>query len=101
MPIHHLMEDAATAEISRAQLWQWVRHATPIEDGTAVTLETMRDEAESVLAEIRRETGAAAFDAGHYERAAELLDRLTASLEFEPFLTLLAYEDDRLNREHS
>ena len=36
VPIHHLMEDAATAEISRAQLWQWVRHATPLEDGTAV-----------------------------------------------------------------
>jgi len=93
VPIHHLMEDAATAEISRAQLWQWVRHATPIEDGTAVTLQTMRDEAESVLAEIRRETGAVAFDAGHYGRAAELLDRLTASTEFETFLTLLAYED--------
>ncbi len=93
VPIHHLMEDAATAEISRAQLWQWVRHATPIEDGTAVTLQIMRDEAKSVLAELRRETGAAVFDAGHYGRAAELLDRLTASLEFEPFLTLLAYED--------
>ena len=93
VPIHHLMEDAATAEISRAQLWQWVRHATPIEDGTAVTLQTMRDEAESVLAEIRRETGEDGFDAGHYGRAAELLDRLTASQEFEPFLTLLAYED--------
>ena len=93
VPIHHLMEDAATAEISRAQLWQWVRHATPVEDGTAITLQTMRDEAESVLAEIRRETGDVAFNAGHYGRAAELLDRLTATLEFEPFLTLLAYED--------
>jgi malate synthase len=93
VPIHHLMEDAATAEISRAQLWQWVRHAAPLEDGTAVTLAKMRDEAKSVLAEVRRETGDEAFESGHYERAAAHLDRLTAAPEFEPFLTLNAYDD--------
>jgi malate synthase len=93
VPIHHLMEDAATAEISRAQLWQWVRHATPLEDGTAVTLDLVREEAQSVLAEIRRETGEEAFKAGHYSRAAIHLDRLTAGREFESFLTLNAYED--------
>jgi malate synthase len=92
VPIHNLMEDAATAEISRAQLWQWVRHATPLEDGTAVTLALVRDEAKSVLREIRAETGAD-FDGGHYRRAAAHLDRLTAGPEFEPFLTLNAYED--------
>jgi malate synthase len=93
VPIHHLMEDAATAEISRAQLWQWVRHATPLEDGTAVTLDLVRKEAQSVLAEIRRETGDAAFASGHYQRAGAHLDRLTAAQAFEPFLTLNAYED--------
>jgi malate synthase len=93
VPIHHLMEDAATAEISRAQLWQWVRHATLLEDGTAVTLDLVRKEAQSVLAEIRRETGDAAFATGHYQRAAAHLDRLTAGQAFEPFLTLNAYED--------
>ncbi len=93
VPIHHLMEDAATAEISRAQLWQWVRHAAPLEDGTAVTLDVVRAEAQSVLAEIRRETGEEAYRAGHYSRAASHLDRLTAGREFEPFLTLNAYED--------
>ncbi|MEX0735378.1 MAG: malate synthase A [Steroidobacteraceae bacterium] len=93
VPIHHLMEDAATAEISRAQLWQWVRHSTPLEDGNAVTLERVREEAKSVLAEIRAETGDAAFDAGHYARAAEHVDRLTANPEFEPFLTRNAYEE--------
>jgi malate synthase len=87
------MEDAATAEISRAQLWQWVRHATPLEDGTAVTLDLVREEAQSVLAEIRRETGEEAFKAGHFSRAAIHLDRLTAGREFETFLTLNAYED--------
>jgi malate synthase len=93
VPIHHLMEDAATAEISRAQLWQWVRHATPLEDGTAVTLALVRDEAKSALEGIRGEIGQAAFDAGHYRRAAAHLDRLTAGPEFEAFLTQNAYED--------
>jgi malate synthase len=93
VPIHHLMEDAATAEISRAQLWQWVRHKTALEDGTAVTLEGVREEAQSVLGEIRRETGNDAFRDGHYERAAGLLDRLTAAAEFAPFLTLNAYDE--------
>jgi malate synthase len=93
VPIHNLMEDAATAEISRAQLWQWVRHATPLEDGTAVTLEGVRDEAKSALEGIRAEVGDEAFEAGHYRRAAAHLDRLTSGAEFEPFLTLNAYED--------
>jgi malate synthase len=87
------MEDAATAEISRAQLWQWVRHATPLEDGTAVTLELVRKEAQSVLAKIRRETGEEAYGAGQFTRAAAHLDRLTAGRDFETFLTLNAYED--------
>lgn len=93
VPIHHLMEDAATAEISRAQLWQWVRHNAVLADGTTVTLARLREEAQSALGEIRRETGDEAFRAGHYERAASHLDRLTAAPEFEPFLTLNAYED--------
>jgi malate synthase len=93
VPIHNLMEDAATAEISRAQLWQWARHRTPLEDGTAVTLDRVRAEAKSVLEGISREVGQAAFAAGHYARAATHLDRLTAGETFEPFLTLAAYED--------
>jgi len=93
VPIHHLMEDAATAEISRAQLWEWVRHNAPLEDGTRVTLARVREEAKSVMAEIRRETGEDAWGQGHYERAFRHLDRLTSAPVFEPFLTLNAYED--------
>jgi malate synthase len=93
VPIHHLMEDAATAEISRAQLWQWVRHNAALEDGTTVTLARVRDESKSALAEIRRETGDEAYRNGHYDRAARHLERLTAAREFEPFLTLAAYEE--------
>jgi malate synthase len=93
VPIHHLMEDAATAEISRAQLWQWARHRTPLADGTPVTLAQVREEAKSALAAIRTEVGGDAYEAGHYEQAASLLDRLVAAPEFEQFLTLAAYED--------
>jgi len=93
VPIHHLMEDAATAEISRAQIWQWVRHNAPLEDGTTVTLARVREEAKSALAEIRRETGDEAYRNGHYDLAARHLDRLTAAREFETFLTLAAYEE--------
>ncbi len=93
VPIHHLMEDAATAEISRAQLRQWVRHNACLEDGTRVTLARIRDEANAVLAEIRRETGDDDYRKGHFERAFAHLDRLTSASEFEPFLTLNAYEE--------
>jgi malate synthase len=93
VPIHHLMEDAATAEISRAQLWQWVRHGAMLDDGTSVTLAQVREEAKSVLAGIRRESGEDACRNGYYERALQHLDRLTSAPVFEPFLTLAAYED--------
>jgi malate synthase len=87
------MADAATAEISRAQLWQWVRHTSRTDDGTAITLTLVRTEIADQLARIRDDAGAPAFAAGHYARAAELLDQLTADPEFQPFLTLIAYRD--------
>ncbi|MGH8249976.1 MAG: malate synthase A [Steroidobacteraceae bacterium] len=93
VPIHHLMEDAATAEISRAQLWQWVRHGTRLANGDTVTIGLVRDHAALQLARIRQEVGDQAFAAGHFERAARHLDRLTANAEFEEFLTLAAYQD--------
>jgi len=93
VPIHHLMEDAATAEISRAQLWQWVRHECRMKDLRTVTLKLVRELLIELLARIRAEVGESAFAAGYYARAAELVDELTASPEFEPFLTLAAYRE--------
>jgi malate synthase len=93
VPIHHLMEDAATAEISRAQLWQWVRHGTRLADGGTVTLALVREHAQAQLTRIREEVGEQAFAAGHFARAARHLDRLTTNQEFEEFLTLSAYQD--------
>jgi malate synthase len=93
VPIHHLMEDAATAEISRAQLWQWRHHGSRLADGRAVTIELLRAEIAAQLGQISADEGEAAFAAAHYARAAEILDALTANPEFEPFLTLVAYRD--------
>src|SRR5512139_567260 len=78
VPIHNLMEDAATAEISRAQLWQWVHHQSRLADGRAVTLELVRGITREELGKIRAEVGEPAFATGHYEHAARLVDELTA-----------------------
>jgi malate synthase len=93
VPIHNLMEDAATAEISRAQLWQWVHHGSALSDGRTVTLELVRAVMREELDKIRAEVGADAYAAGHYPRAAGLVDELTAKDRFETFLTLTAYRE--------
>ena len=94
VPINHLMEDAATAEISRAQIWQWVHHETGIiDEGRNITYgyfkALMREEMES----LRGSIGDDAFEAGRFRRAAQLLDEITKQNEFVPFLTLAAYPD--------
>ena len=94
VPINNLMEDAATAEISRAQIWQWIRHpAGKLADGRKVTAELFR----SMLAEeqqrLRGELGDAAYARGNFDRAANLLDTITTAPEFETFLTLAAYRE--------
>jgi malate synthase len=86
--INNLMEDAATAEIARSQLWQWIRHGATTEDGKRVTLERCR-------AILREETEALVTAGGDRERlrsAGELLDGLMSAKTFPEFLTLTAYE---------
>ena len=92
VPIFNLMEDAATAEISRSQLWQWIRHGAVLDDGRPVTAELYRSLRDEELAALRGEVGAAEWSGGQYERAAELLDGLILQPEFTEFLTLPAYE---------
>ena len=82
--INNLMEDTATAEITRAQLWQWIHHGTPEDSGRPVTLEVVRRYLDEELA-IR--TAAA----GRWQDAAQLLDALIAAERFPEFLTLMAY----------
>jgi malate synthase len=93
VPIFNLMEDAATAEISRSQLWQWIRHDATLDDGRPVTAELYRTLRDEELSALRREVGAEAWQAGHYERAARLLDDLILQPEFVEFLTLPAYRE--------
>lgn len=92
-PIHNLMEDAATAEISRAQLWQWIRHPKGIlDDGRKVTLELVQQFKDEELEKIKQEVGSEYFEAGRFEEATTLFEKLITDDEFEEFLTLPGYE---------
>jgi malate synthase len=93
VPIFNLMEDAATAEISRAQVWQWIRHPRGIlADGRKVTKELFRTVLKEELARIESGIGPERYNSGKYAQAAELFDRITTSDEFVEFLTLPGYE---------
>ncbi len=92
VPIFNLMEDAATAEISRAQVWQWIRSPQgKLEDGRKVTVEMFRAMVPEELARIKQLLGDA-YQHGKYEEAAELFDQLTTSDDFVDFLTLPGYQ---------
>ena len=86
------MEDLATSEISRSQLWQWLRFGAKLSDGRAVTLELYRQLLQEELAAIRAEYGEAVFAAGHFGAATELFMRMVTSETFDEFLSLPAYE---------
>ena len=93
VPLYNLMEDAATAEISRSQVWQWVHHPRGmLEDGRKVDLPLVRQFVQEELKRIRQERGEARFDGGHFEEATRLFDELVGSESLEEFLTLKAYE---------
>jgi malate synthase len=85
------MEDAATAEISRTQLWQWIHHAAKFEDGRAITLDMFNLMLQEEMKKLHGMVGDAAFEAGNYRRAGALLDDLVSAEDFMPFLTLQGY----------
>ncbi len=93
VPIFNLMEDAATAEISRAQIWQWIRSPDGIlDDGRKVTPELFKTLLPQELAKVREILGEAQFAAGKYEEGAEMFKQLTLDDDFVDFLTLPAYD---------
>ncbi len=93
VPLYNLMEDAATAEISRTQLWQWVHNdAAKLNDGRAVTMDLVRSIASEEMDAIKAEVGEERFTNGKYSEAAKLFDEFTANNELAEFLTLAAYE---------
>ena len=93
VPIFNLMEDAATAEISRAQVWQWIRHPRgTLSDGRKVTKELFRTVLDEELAKIKTSSGPERFARGKFDTARELFDKITTDEEFVEFLTLPGYE---------
>jgi malate synthase len=93
VPLYNLMEDAATAEISRTQVWQWVHNPDgKLNDGRKVTLELVRQIIGEELEKIKQEIGAERFAQGKFDGAVKIFDELVASDTLAEFLTLPAYE---------
>ena len=92
VPLFNLMEDAATAEISRAQLWQWIHQHAKLNDGREITLDLCMKTIEEELAKMQQSVGDAQFRAGRYQEAASILRDLIKSPKFIEFLTLPAYD---------
>jgi len=92
VPLYHLMEDAATAEICRAQLWQWLHHGARTSDGAPVSVERFDRLLTEELSRIHEEVGAARLTGGVFPSAARLFEQMTKSESFDEFLTLPAYE---------
>ncbi len=92
VPLFNLMEDAATAEISRAQVWQWVRHNQKLDDGRAITKELVCQIVREETDKLKTQMGPAAYARSRYEDAAQLMIDLVEQRRFAEFLTLPAYE---------
>ncbi|MHB8527217.1 MAG: malate synthase A [Candidatus Acidiferrales bacterium] len=92
VPLYNLMEDAATAEISRAQIWQWARHGAKLEDGRTVSESLVLQIFERERNSIRAEVGGAQFDSGKFATAAKILESLITDHEFPEFLMAVAYD---------
>ena len=85
------MEDAATSEISRTQIWQWVHHQAKMDDGQPVTMDMYERFLNEEMDSIRQEIGAQRFDGGHFDLASRLFTSMIRDDQFTEFLTLPAY----------
>jgi len=92
VPIYGLMEDAATAEISRASIWQWIKHGKALDNGETVTKPLFEQYLKQEFEVVKQELGSERFESGRFEEAAELMARLTTSDELVNFLTVPGYE---------
>lgn len=91
-PIHNLMEDLATSEISRSQLWQWLRFEAKLDDGRQITAELYDQLLADELQTIQAEYGPERYHSGHFPAAVDLFMRMAKSETFDEFLSLPAYE---------
>ncbi|HFQ92610.1 MAG TPA: malate synthase A [Anaerolineae bacterium] len=92
VPIYNLMEDAATAEISRSQLWQWVHTGAKLDDGRPVTPALLEEMLPDVLQRMKEMVGEERFEHGRYTEAADLFMEIIEKDSFTEFMTLPAYE---------
>ena len=92
VPIYNLMEDAATAEISRTQVWQWLHHGAKLKDGRTVTPEIIGRTIASQLERIRTGVGEARYASGKFQLAAQLFEQMMTGDRLPDFLTLAAYD---------
>jgi len=90
--IFNLMEDTATAEIARSQVWQWVRHRVSLKEGASVTPELVRRFEDEELARIRDAIGPDAFQNSRFREACDIFEKVALGTEFVVFLTLIAHE---------
>ncbi|MGI8967032.1 MAG: malate synthase, partial [Limisphaerales bacterium] len=92
VPLYNLMEDAATAEISRSQVWQWLKYGATLSDGRKITTQLYDEILPQELARIEKEIGSERFQKGHFSEATKLFSEMSKSESFAEFLTLPAYE---------
>ena len=92
VPLYHLMEDAATAEISRAQLWQWIKNKTVLTDGRIISEDLFLSILDEELKAIKEEIGTEKFNQGKFELATKLFSEMIQKEDFDEFLTLPAYK---------
>jgi malate synthase len=91
VPLYNLMEDAATAEISRAQIWQWLKLGARLDDGRVVTPELFKATFADEMRRVRDSVGPVAYQSGRFGEAIQLFSDMSLSPDFEEFLTLPAY----------
>ena len=91
VPLYNLMEDAATAEISRTQIWQWLYHGAALKDGRKVTADLFRDVLDDEMKTLRATLGETRWTGGHFDEAIRLFSDMATAEECEEFLTLPAY----------
>ena len=92
VPLYNLMEDAATAEIARSQVWQWLHYGSELSSGERVDSALFERVFPEELARIESEVGSDRYHNGHFSRASELFRQLVTRSDFVEFLTLPAYE---------
>lgn len=92
VPIYNLMEDCATVEISKSQIWQWIWHEASTNDNQKITLSRFKQTLQEELSKIKSEVGEEVFDKGSFGYAADLFDKIISDPQFTEFLSIPAYK---------